>query len=39
MSINAAELSDKKGVIHSFPWITPLLLGITGITLQNLSLK
>ena len=38
MSVNAAELSDKRGVIHSFPWITPLLLGISGITLQNLSL-
>ena len=38
MSIHASELSDKRGVIHSFPWITPLLLGISGITLQNLSL-
>ena len=38
MSIHASKLSDKRGVIHSFPWITPLLLGISRITLQNLSL-
>ena len=39
MSNNAVELSDKRGVIHGKLWITPLLLGITEITLQNSSVK